>query len=557
MWPIFKQKRTQNLYICMLINIWGRTMKMKKKYFLEAVIVTAIALAFIMPGTAGLTDTTISNGFPEGMIWQNIVDTKQESLMKQNTYTLSAGSNIWISPLIGDDYMPGITIDGSNNVVVMWTNEQSFTESYQAFTYSNNPSDETTWTDNVAAIGWSMENPVGWDIAYISGPHYNGLAGGAYDYAESAQVGFQFDDVTDWEGTLMAWTWSGEAPGYVSYEITDQITHNCNHYPDLFGFSDAWVYHFEGMGYDLPGCPVFFRTDPVGMSGLSYFDAQENEDTSPANAYDYFVKDSNTIHHVMSNVETSKIIWKMTIQDEEGDIEYTPYQDTIADGTFGQIAGNANIILITYIDGSTVKAIYSNDDGTTWQTSTIGSGKFANVCEVNGVFHCVFVDNKNLYLSSSEDGGATWSSARQVNDVDGTVVDEHKFFDVHKGGIVWTDSRNEDYDIYYQSLETGPSPFLVIESIGGGLGVSAVINNVGDAAATNVQWTISSDGTVFVGGSKSGSIASIPAGGTAQISSFLLGFGDIAIDVTATSDEGASAAKSANGKLLLFFVTGL
>jgi hypothetical protein len=311
------------------------------------------------------------------------------------------------------------------------------------------------------------------------------------------------------------------------------------------------------MGYDLPGCPVLFRTDPIGMSGLSYFDAQENEQTAPANAYDYFVKDSNKIHHVMSNVETSKIIWKMTIQDEEGDIEYTPYQKTIADGTFAQMAGNTNTILITYIDGNTVKAIYSNDDGSNWQTSTIATGKYANVCEVNGVFHCVFVNNKNLFLTSSEDGGATWSSARQVNDVDGTVVDEHKFFDVHKGGIVWTDSRNEDYDIYYQSLETGPSPFLVIESIGGGLGVNAVINNVGDAAATNVQWTISSDGTVFVGGSKSGSIASIPAGGTAQISSFLLGFGDIAIDVTVTCDEGASAAKSANGKLLLFFVTGL
>lgn len=522
---------------------------------MNAVIVTAIALAFVMSGAAVLTNDT---PIERERIFKTSYEEIQDELIKESSNTLSAANNVWISPFEGDDYVPSITVDSANNVVIMWTNEETFTTSYQGITYSNNPSDEATWQDNAVVFAWDgIDNPWGFDVAHIYGDHYTGLGGCAYDYASNGQIGFQIDDITDIENTLQLWTWSGESPELVSLETVDQPTYNGIHYPDLFGWSDAMVYHFIGSGYDILGCPVFFRTDPVAMSGLSYFDAQEYEDTAPANAYDYFVKDTNTIHHVMSNQETSKIIWKMTIQDEESDIEYTPYQSTIADGTYGQIAGNSDTVLITYINGGNVNAIYSSDDGESWETSTIGTGNYANVCEANGVFYCAYTNNNNLYLSTSEDGGATWSDGTQVNDVDGTVVDEHKYFDIHKGGIVWTDERNEDWDIYYQSLETGPAPVLTIENIGGGLGVSATINNIGDADATNVQWTIAAEGTVFVGSESSGNIGSIPAGGSASISSFLLGFGNVDIDISAVSDEGASASASATGNLLLFFLTGL
>jgi hypothetical protein len=526
----------------------------KAKYFLNAVIVTAIALAFIMPGTAVLT-----NESPEReRIFRTIDEEIHEELIKDVPRTVSAGNDVLVSPYTGDDYIPSITVGPSNHVIVMWTNEETFTTSYQGISYSNNPTDETTWENNGVVFNWDgIDNPWGFDVAHIYGDHYTGLGGCAYDYASEAQIGFQIDDITDMENTLQLWTWSGENPELVSCETVDQPTYNGNHYPDLFGWSDAMVFHFIGSGYDIPGCPVFFRTDPIGMSGLSYFDAQEYEDTAPANAYDYFVKDTETIHHVMSNLETGKIIWKMTKQQEEADIEYTPYQSTIADGTYGQMAGNSDVVLITYINGGNVNAIYSADDGENWETSTIGTGNYANVCEVNGIFYCAYTNDNNLYLSSSEDDGATWSNGVQVNDVDGTVVDEHKYFDIHKGGIVWTDERNEDWDVYYQSLETGPAPFLSIENVGGGLGVSATINNIGDADATNVQWSIAADGTVFLGGETTGNIPTLAPGDSASISSFLLGFGDISISIDAVSDEGASASASATGNLLLFFLTGL
>lgn len=529
----------------------------KAKFLLKAVLVTAIALAFIMPGTAVLTNGNMTYPLPDGVNVQDVVEVKQNELKKQITHTLATGDDIWATPFMGDDYLPSLTMDGSGNSILFWTNEESFTTSYQGFTYSNNPSEETSWQDNAIVLAWSIENPFGFDTGYATGDVYTGLVGSFFDYSEEVQGGYMMSDITDWEGTLELWTWSGGAPEPIMCETNDQVLTAGVHYPQYVGWWDALIYHFEGSGYDLVNCPVFFRTDAAMAGGVSFFDAQENEQTAPANYMDYVVVDTNTIHMSMTNIDNNKVIWKKLILDEESDLEYTPYQATIADGTQTQMAGNANTIMVTYVDGGTVKAIYSTDAGDSWTTSTIGSGSLPNVCEANGVFYCVYTNGGNLYLVVSEDGGASWSDASQVNDVDGTVVEEFGYFDIHKAGIAWTDSRNDDYDVYFQPLVTGPSPVLKIEDIAGGMGVSANIKNIGDADATNVQWTITADGTVFVGGSKSGTIGSIPAGGSASISSFLLGFGGVEIDIDAVSDEGASASASASGNLLLFFLTGL
>ena len=78
---------------------------------MEAVIVTAIALAFIMPTSAVLTNENTTIEIPDGAILQSITSYKQDALLKNNPQTLAAGSNLWITPFYGDDYMPAITID--------------------------------------------------------------------------------------------------------------------------------------------------------------------------------------------------------------------------------------------------------------------------------------------------------------------------------------------------------------------------------------------------------------------------------------------------------------
>jgi len=118
--------------------------------------------------------------------------------------------------------------------------------------------------------------------------------------------------------------------------------------------------------------------------------------------------------------------------------------------------------------------------------------------------------------------------------------------------------------IYYDDLSiTGesvpPQPVLSVESIAGGFGVSAVIKNTGEAAATNVDWTITLDGgLIILGGETTDTVLTIPAGGQAEIASgLILGFGKTTILVTATCDEGATDEESASGFVFLFFVLGV
>jgi len=86
--------------------------------------------------------------------------------------------------------------------------------------------------------------------------------------------------------------------------------------------------------------------------------------------------------------------------------------------------------------------------------------------------------------------------------------------------------------------------------------VSTVIKNVGDADATNVDWSITLDGgLILLGRETSGSIISIPARDEVTISSDLIfGFGRTKIIVTAECAEGSSDTKTRDAFVILFVI---
>jgi Peptidase family C25/Propeptide_C25 len=96
------------------------------------------------------------------------------------------------------------------------------------------------------------------------------------------------------------------------------------------------------------------------------------------------------------------------------------------------------------------------------------------------------------------------------------------------------------------------SPKIVIESITGGIGVSAVIKNIGNATAGNFDWSIASDGLIFTGKEKTGTATLAPGDSITINTGLILGFGTITITITADT-----ATKTTSAKLLLFFVTKL
>jgi hypothetical protein len=84
--------------------------------------------------------------------------------------------------------------------------------------------------------------------------------------------------------------------------------------------------------------------------------------------------------------------------------------------------------------------------------------------------------------------------------------------------------------------------------------VSAVIENTGTGAATDVHWSLDLEGgMILLGGHNNGTISTLAAGASETVKiPFVLGLGGITIVATA---DGAT--KTATGTMLLFLVTGV
>ena len=146
--------------------------------------------------------------------------------------------------------------------------------------------------------------------------------------------------------------------------------------------------------------------------------------------------------------------------------------------------------------------------------------------------YVAYVRDGNLYYRISQDLGATWGEPLQKNDVDGTVVAEKGSVDVCKLGITFVDRRNGNYDVYFAEAKK-PAPEITIKVIMGGLGISAVIANIGDLATTDIAWSITADGFIIFGGNNSGILQILYPNDEITIKTGpMLGFGVITVTVS-------------------------
>jgi outer membrane protein assembly factor BamB len=104
-----------------------------------------------------------------------------------------------------------------------------------------------------------------------------------------------------------------------------------------------------------------------------------------------------------------------------------------------------------------------------------------------------------------------------------------------------------------------PQPELVIRNITGGFGINAVIQNIGDADATNVSWNITlKGGFIFLGNRTAARVTRIQPGQDVSLkSSLIIGLGRSTITVFATCNEGVSTKKETYGFVILIFVFGV
>jgi hypothetical protein len=116
-------------------------------------------------------------------------------------------------------------------------------------------------------------------------------------------------------------------------------------------------------------------------------------------------------------------------------------------------------------------------------------------------------------------------------------------------------------DLWLVKVRTLPDTTLVINDFQGGKGLTASINNVGDAEAIDITWSLRiNGGTIFTphGGVTSGTIESLHPGEAMENTIPIVGFGGflrpVTITLTAEAVNAELVEKTVPARILLFFV---
>ena len=469
-----------------------------------------------------------------------------------------------------DDFTPTIAVDNNGRIVVAYTHQLDVFDSAIMLAYSTD--NGNTWTASAGlalASGGLLHSP---DMVNIPA---------------AGEVGLGFLGIS--EGDFV-WGWriadiSGDPETWSNYPYSWLDSENYEYL--AVGYVDVYFLIMNtDDSHGLTSCPALGYwgpdfSDPPNIGG-GYYDGQSILKTAPASNLD-MATGLNRMYMVMQhdNETTghSEIAWKATVtdldllftpgggpggMDKYADIEVWPWQGYLGKGDFDsrdpEIAASGTNVVVVYMCNDNVfgdwdiKCAYSNDEGDTWSVSTVveehpADEMYPSVYMSGNSVYVVYVKDGNLYLVKSTDGGATWGEPKQINDVDGTVVAEENAVEIDAGGIVWTDTRNGNRDIYYAPL---PAPLITID-VSGGFGVKATISNTGSEAAENVDWSIDLSGLVFLGKHAEGTIPSLAPGESTTVSpGFVLGIGPTTVTVTA-----GGVTKTASGFVLGPLVLGL
>ncbi len=528
-----------------------------KRNSLKAVVVLAIALAFLLPSATAFTVKTTPTA---ANINAQIANVKFQKATSASP--LGRGTDVLAAGDAGNEMTPSIVKDGSGNLWIFYVLDDGIDPNVLMKESTDNgatwsaawylPVDgvQTTPVATVDSTGllWVAFIDQGTDTQYfLSGqdPSIDPTAWTWQYFTPSAQQVYNHDCggiatyVTD--RTIAAFTYIADIV-YPPYSVPSAavVTHNG-------AAADTWTFTWDSTWNGRPAT----YSSIASTSTLFFFAFQYTNTTVSKQIINVRWGDAVA----QNDMEQWKTQWGMW---------ETPYTANCVKPAVGASGTNAIVVYQSDAAGNQdLMCSYTADNGVTWTHNVVVANTASD--EVNPrVFmsgssaYCLFMKDGNLFLTTSTDGGATWGAPLQINDQDGTVVNAWHMADVYYPFIVWTDSRGSDNDIYF---DTGGSPHLMphltVSLVSGGIGVTAKATNDGEANATNLVCNIAITGGILhkVNVSKTATQAALLVGGDFSFKSgFFLGLGAISITVSATCDEGVSATQSYTAKILFFYV---
>jgi len=496
----------------------------KATYALEAVVIIALLMAFVMPGAAITQKTSFMTATHEG---KHLVSSAE-----------------WIEQVSGFAYAQGIRCLDAVNATIAWaigrdgtgadTPTTEFTRTIDGgnhwiASWVTTSSDPTHGLGNICALNGT--------VAYVA----------VYNH-----VGSQ--DATD-------------GP----YKTTDGGSHwtQLGHYPISFANNVFFFNENEGVVlgdtndsyfedyYTSDGGVTWTRVPQANYSGPGL--PAQSDEGGWTGVYDAFG----------STVIFGTNKGKLYISQDKGHTYYagntgiSPSDPGLNPGVNEIAFKDATHGIIGHSTDTGDFTLYSTSDGgITWNAIThTGTAYDYDIAYVPGTANMYISTGANQALSGASyslDGGYTWTDYEEVTGIQLMACD----FVENKIGWAGAFATDENTGGMFKHVPSGtPQPAFTID-VTGGKGINVTVTNVGDGEATNISYTVEITNGLWVKQRTfSGTHASLASGASFSFTEKIMGIGLgilkplPSIKVSVTCSQGVTQEKIVNAKIFLSKVT--